>query len=59
MAWDGWLKDTPEFVVAVTFYPHAGSRYANMPKPLLKTLDSPKTIRHTVQKNQILVSGEN
>ena len=53
-----WPKDTTEFVVAVTFYPHAGSSYANVPKPLLEMLGNPKTIRYTVQKDQILVSEE-
>ena len=53
-----WPKDATEFVVAVTFYPNAGSSYANVPKPLLEMLGNPKAIRYTVQKDQILVSGE-
>ena len=53
-----WPKDATEFVVAVTFYPNAGSSYANVPKPLLEMLGNPKAIRYTVQKDQILASRE-
>ena len=53
-----WPKDATEFVVAVTYYPHAGSSYANIPKPLLKMLGNPKTIRYTIQNDQILLSKE-
>ena len=53
-----WPKDATEFVVAVTYYPHAGSSYANIPKPLLARLGNPKTIRYTVQNEQIVVSRE-
>ena len=53
-----WPKDATEFVVAVTYYPHAGSSYANIPKPLLARLGNPKTIRYTVQNDQIVVSRE-
>lgn len=51
-----WPKDATEFVVAVAYYPHAGNSYANMPTPLLARLCNPKTIRHTVQKDQILTN---
>ena len=50
-------KDATEFTVSVTFYPHANSSYGNIPKPILKMLGNPKTIKYTVQKDQILVSN--
>ena len=53
-----WPKDATEFVVAVTYYPHAGSSYANIPKPLLKMLGNPKTIRYTIHNDQILLTRE-
>ena len=53
-----WAKDATYFVVAVTFYPHANSSYGNIPKPILERLGNPKTIRYTIQKDQIVVSKE-
>lgn len=52
-----WSRDATEFTVSVTFYPHANSSYGNIPKPILRMLGDPKTIKYTVQKDQILVSS--
>lgn len=52
-----WAKNRVDFVVSVSFIAGAGSSYGCVPKPILAKLGNPKSIRYTIQGDQILVSN--
>ncbi|HZA69368.1 MAG TPA: hypothetical protein VE548_06675 [Nitrososphaeraceae archaeon] len=51
-----WKKGEKEFKVSVTYHKHRGCQ-TYLPKPIMKMLGDPKTIRFIVRKRGIVVES--
>ena len=52
-----WAAGTTDFVVAVVPNVRAGTRYSNIPPPILERMGNPKRIRFSIRRNTIVVES--
>ena len=54
-----WSPGATDFTVAVTTNVQAGTRYSNIPKPVLVKLGNPDRIRFSIRGNTVVVESAN
>ena len=52
-----WAAGTKDFVVAVVPNVRAGTRYSNIPPPVLEKMGNPKRIRFPIRGDAIVVES--
>lgn len=54
-----WAAGTKDFIVAVVPNVRAGTRYSNIPPPVLEKMGNPKHIKFSIRGDVIVVDGVN
>lgn len=52
-----WPPGATDFTVAVTTNAQAGTRYSNIPKPVLVKLGNPDRVRFSIQGDAVVVES--